>query len=114
MVSRRTPGVSPITAAPQAGDPGPAPNLSDRWEGGVRAAVEHRLSTMVDVDEARAAVALVLAQALDDGAGLSTAAVSRELRACLSELEAEKGDNAEIRELITRLRLPAVGNTKIG
>ena len=40
-------------------------------------------------DEALGALALTLAQSLDDGAGMATAAVSRELRATLAALTAQ-------------------------
>lgn len=50
-------------------------------------------------DEALGALALTLAQSLDDGAGMATAAVSRELRATLAALTAlttKEVDNADI------------------
>lgn len=76
--------------------------------------MERRLASLGEVDEARAAVAIVLAQALDDGAGLAVAAVSRELRATLSELEAGKDEDGEISEFVRRLRVAEVGNRTIG
>ena len=43
-------------------------------------------------DEALGRLALTLAKALDDGAGMATAAVSKELRATLAELTREEVD----------------------
>ena len=55
-----------------------------------------------------AASALVLAKALDDDAGLATAAVARELRATLTALtEAGSGDDgAEVAGLLAALSAP--------
>ena len=56
-----------------------------------------------------AEAALTLARSLDDGAGLATAAVARELRATLMELAkgCERDDNADpIEELVAQLREP--------
>lgn len=44
------------------------------------------------VDEALGRLALTLAQALDDGAGMATAAVSKELRATLAALTRKEVD----------------------
>jgi hypothetical protein len=56
---------------------------------------------------ARVALALTLARALDDGAGLATAAVARELRAVLSELQPEEVAAPDaLDDLIRRLSTP--------
>jgi hypothetical protein len=56
-----------------------------------------------------AEASLVLARSLDDGAGLATAAVARELRATLTELakgcERDSGTDP-IEELVAQLRDP--------
>jgi hypothetical protein len=54
----------------------------------VREAVERDLQRFGEADRgcALASSALTLAEALDEGAGLSTAAVARELRATMTEL----------------------------
>jgi hypothetical protein len=49
-------------------------------------AVAELLSTLGVVDVALANLAVTLARSLDDGAGMATAAVARELRATLTEL----------------------------
>jgi hypothetical protein len=51
-------------------------------------ALDEFLESLACPDPARVALARTLAQALDAGAGLATAAVSREYRAVLNELEA--------------------------
>ena len=51
-----------------------------------REAVAALLATLGDVDPALAKMAATLAQSLDEGAGMATAAVARELRATLTEL----------------------------
>ncbi|MCP3805385.1 hypothetical protein NLX83_39575 [Allokutzneria sp. A3M-2-11 16] len=58
--------------------------------------------------EALSALALKLARQLDDGAGLATAAVSRELRACLDALCKDGGasDPDELHELVGALSTP--------
>lgn len=61
------------------------------------------------VDDARSQLAIVLARALDTGAGMATAAISRELRATLSELEAcDAGDTDEFSALLRDLSTPVV------
>lgn len=59
-----------------------------------RAAVEATLLSLgVDaVSNARGQLALTLADALDAGAGMAAAAIARELRATLAELEAVHDD----------------------
>jgi hypothetical protein len=65
-----------------------------------------------------AEAALTLAKALDDGAGLSTAAVARELRATMTELAKGGGrdDGPDpIEELVRQLSVPLpaeVGDTE--
>lgn len=64
--------------------------------------------------ESLAATAVILARTLDEGAGMATAAVSRELRATMDAIT--KGDDltddlaAAEREMVARLRAP-VGDT---
>jgi hypothetical protein len=48
-----------------------------------------------DVDDARGRLAITLAKALDNDAGMATAAVSRELRATLAELEGRDGRESD-------------------
>lgn len=50
-------------------------------------ALELFLASLADPDPARVALARTLAMTLDAGAGLSTAAISREYRAVLAELK---------------------------
>lgn len=57
--------------------------------------------------EGLAASALVLAKALDEDAGLATAAVARELRATLTALtEAGSGDDGDVAGLLAALSAP--------
>jgi hypothetical protein len=58
-----------------------------------RAAVEATLKQLEadPATDARAQLSLTLADALDAGAGMATAAISKELRACLRELEEGTG-----------------------
>ena len=58
-------------------------------------ALEQFLAALPDPEPARVALARTLAAALDAGAGLSTAAVSREYRAVLAELEADRDVDAD-------------------
>lgn len=57
----------------------------------VREAVEARLSALGELDSPLGQSAVLLAQTLDDGAGMATAAVARELRATLKELTPSDG-----------------------
>lgn len=62
--------------------------------------------------DARGRLAIVLAVTLDAGAGMATAAVSRELRATLTELESrDGGDTDGFADLLRQLSAPVV-NTK--
>lgn len=64
----------------------------------MRAAVEATLARL-DADpatDARAQLALTLADSLDAGVGMATAAVSKELRATLTELEQAGGGDDEL------------------
>lgn len=65
------------------------------------------------VDDARGRLAIVLAKTLDGDAGMATAAVSRELRATLSELEGRtNGDsNDDFARLLADLSAPVVDTT---
>jgi phytoene/squalene synthetase len=58
-------------------------------------AFEAFLDTLIDPDPARVALARTLAAALDAGAGLATAAVSREYRATLAELAASDDSDVD-------------------
>lgn len=60
--------------------------------------------------DARARLAVTLAQTLDGDAGMATAAVSRELRATLAELEGRHGsdDTSEISRILAELSTPVV------
>lgn len=61
------------------------------------------------VSDARARLAVVLAKTLDGDAGMATAAVSRELRATLTELESRDGGNTdEFTDLLRQLSAPMV------
>lgn len=67
-----------------AGDPDRGRSYGD-VESATRAALE-QLGELVGQEVALAASVLTLAQALDDGAGMATAAVSKELRATLKAI----------------------------
>lgn len=62
------------------------------------------------VDDARGRLAVTLAKALDADAGMATAAISRELRATLSELEGRYGgtDDDGLSQLLAELSAPVV------
>ena len=61
------------------------------------------------VTDARARLAIVLAISLDAGAGMATAAISRELRATLTELEnRDGGDTDGFANLLEQLSAPVV------
>jgi hypothetical protein len=57
----------------------------------VHAATLRKLQSLNEQDSALGQVALTLAKTHDDGAGLSTAAIARELRATLKELTPNDG-----------------------
>lgn len=63
------------------------------------------------VSDARGRLAIVLAVTLDGGAGMATAAVSRELRATLTELECrDGGDTDGFADLLRQLSSPVVNS----
>jgi len=62
--------------------------------------------------EARAQLALTLADALDAGAGMATAAISKELRAVLRELEEGHGGDDELAGFLAGLSAE-VGNSEV-
>jgi DNA-binding GntR family transcriptional regulator len=62
--------------------------------------------------DARAQLALTLADALDAGAGMATAAISKELRAVLGELERGRGGDDELDAFIAGLSTE-VGDAKV-
>jgi hypothetical protein len=66
-----------------------------------------RLETDPTID-ARAQLALTLADQLDAGAGMATAAVSKELRATLRELEEAGGDDDEFDRFLAGMSGPVV------
>lgn len=77
---------------------------------GVEAATERRLRELDELDSPLGQAALTLARALDDGAGMAAAAVSKELRATLKELTPRDGGDpfAEfMASLSTEVRHPA-------
>ena len=85
-----------------------------------RAAVEAVVASLrqegaVDTyDEALGQLALTLADALDAGAGMATAAVSKELRAVLAVLTAKEVDDGEVEDVFgadlpAAVRNPAKG-----
>jgi hypothetical protein len=69
--------------------------------------------TLDDVPEvsvahrALVATALTLARKLDDGAGMATAAVAKELRATLAEILREAGEDDGLDSFVNGLGLPA-------
>jgi hypothetical protein len=87
---------------------------NDFFGNSVRAAVVADLSRLTPrldkPDAALMALALTLAETLDGGAGMATAAVARELRATLAALTPEvKADDDGFAALIDQLRAP-MGN----
>ena len=64
-------------------------------------------------DDARGRLAVTLAKALDGDAGMATAAISRELRATLSELEGRgNGDtNDDLSKFLADLSAPMVNTS---
>lgn len=60
--------------------------------------------------DALVAISIALAQKLDEGAGMATAAVAAELRATLTELLAKEGEDDEYDEFLAKLQSP-VGHT---
>ena len=67
------------------------------------------------VDDARGRLAVTLAKALDADAGMATAAISRELRATLSELEGRgHGDtDDELGRILAELSAPVVDASNV-
>lgn len=67
------------------------------------------LAPIVDPDAALVALAFTLAQKLDDGAGLATAAVSKEYRATLSALRpVSDGDAGILADWLAEVSAPLV------
>lgn len=65
-----------------------------------------------DATDARGRLAITLAKALDNDAGMATAAVSRELRATLAELEGRDGrESDELNKWLAQLSAP-MGNAE--
>jgi len=61
------------------------------------------------VDDALGRLAVTLAKALDGDAGMATAAISRELRATLNELESRNGeDTDDFSQFLRELSAPVV------
>ena len=91
-------------AAPRKRAVKPPPSLPNR------AAVEATLAQL-EADpktDARAQLALTLADVLDAGAGMATAAVSKELRATLRELEEGGGGEDDYDRFLAGLSGPVV------
>jgi hypothetical protein len=63
--------------------------------------------------DARAQVALTLADSLDAGAGMATAAVARELRATLTELEEHHGGGSSELDRFLASMSSEVGDPKV-
>ena len=65
------------------------------------------------VDDARGRLAVTLAKALDGDAGMATAAISRELRATLSELEGRSNGDTDddLTKFLAELSAPMVDTT---
>lgn len=74
----------------------------------MREAIERELDEFADPDVALAQLARVLADQLDAGAGMATAAVARELRATLEELRRDSPDD-DTATILHRLSAP-LGN----
>lgn len=96
---------------PAAPPPEPDPDLPAL---SVEAAVRESLAGIPEVAPAHAALvatALTLARKLDEGAGLATAAVSRELRSTLDVLTKQEGDDDDdaLSDFVSRLSAP-MGN----
>ncbi len=73
---------------------GPEPPADVPVLGPVGEATSRRLRELGEAYSPLGAAAMVLARTLDEGAGLSTAAVVRELRATLKELTPRDGGDA--------------------
>ncbi len=88
----------------------PAESLSDGLAGGsIYTATLRRLRELGEADSPLGTIALNLASTLDGGAGMATAAVSKELRATLKELTpSDGGDDFQklMDELSTTIRHP--------
>ncbi|MCX4468956.1 helix-turn-helix domain-containing protein [Micromonospora sp. NBC_01655] len=80
------------------GQDAPTAPIGGEVEAATRKAIED-LGDLDGIEEPLAAIALADARALDDGAGMATAAVSKELRAALTQLwegrDGEDEDEAE-------------------
>lgn len=63
-------------------------------------------------DDAVGSLAISLAICIDEGAGMAMAAVSRELRAALSQLEARTGGTEDDFDKLLAELSPKVGNAK--
>ncbi len=78
-------------------------------DGPVSEATLRRLQELDEADSPLGAIALTLAQTLDEGAGMAVAAVAKELRATLKELTPhDGGDDFQklMDELSTTVRHP--------
>ena len=81
----------------------------------VRAGLDSRLKDLAkerELDPALKALAEALADCLDAGAGMSTAAVARELRATLAELTAVVADDDDTAGLLAELSAPVLNATQ--
>jgi hypothetical protein len=90
----------------------------DRPSLSVEAAVRATLDEAPEISVAHralAATALTLARKLDDGAGMATAAVAKELRATLDAILKEAGnDDDGLDGFVNGLGLPAAGVSPFG
>ena len=74
------------------------------------AAVRGELRQLTDASPALSAIAITLAQTLDVGAGMATAAVAKQLVATLEILNPKEHDGDALDDLIARLSTP-LGNS---
>lgn len=92
--------------ADPASDPfTPAPILQGPLEAAVRGDVE-ALGLVSSTARSLAELTFNLARKLDDGAGMATAAVAKELRETLKDMAEQAGDD-DGKELLDRLSQPA-------
>ena len=105
------------TAAKKAAAAVPTAATSSPPVGELGQSVENYISSRKHADDwterhdALADTAKVLARTLEDGAGLSTAAVARELRATLADLAPTVKEVSALEQLVARLSAP-LGDTE--
>lgn len=79
--------------------------MADKPPKGVAAATLRQLEALGEAHTALGQAALVLAKQLDEGAGMATAAVARELRATMKELTPHDGGD-DFAKLMAALSSP--------